>query len=357
VLMWRRHLEGYAKEDFLPPVSVDVDPSNRCQYDCVFCNAYDMMHQSNEMKMLPESHFIKIADFLKDWRKDSIEGGPHSQCVAGGGEPLTNPGTMAFLERSFNNGTQSGVITNGLLLDDEKIDIVAKTCRWVGFSMDAGTSETYMKMKGIKNDKLFDFVCENIRKLTKKIDETGVNNDVAFKFLLHPDNASEIYDAAKLAKSLGMRDFHLRPVGWLNHTKVNDTTISFEGFEKIIDEQMSKALELECENFHVYGIRHKFNSDLTPKKKFSRCWAIPMIPTFGADGWVHTCFDMRGREDLKMCKHFPDPGELRKFWNSEAHKKLIREIDINSCPRCTFSIYNEAVEKVIIKDRMCHKFP
>ena len=44
VLLWRQHLEGCAKEDYLPPVTVDLDPSNRCNYDCKMCNASDMIN-------------------------------------------------------------------------------------------------------------------------------------------------------------------------------------------------------------------------------------------------------------------------------------------------------------------------
>ena len=43
--------------------------------------------------------------------------------------------------------------------------------------------------------------------------------NVAYKYLMQPLNALEIYDAAKLAKSIGVNDFHLRPVGWDNLTK------------------------------------------------------------------------------------------------------------------------------------------
>ena len=49
--------------------------------------------------------------------------------------------------------------------------------------------------------------------------------------------------------------------------------------------------------------------------------------------------------------------EIRRMWNTEKHKELIRSIDVNKCPRCTFGIYNEMVEKVFIKDMMCRKFP
>lgn len=357
VLLWRKHLEACANGNYLTPVTVDIDPSNLCNYNCEFCNAYDMMNQNNVMKMIPESHLLSIADFLYDWGCYTEEGSPKSACVAGGGEPLTNNGTMAFLERMKLREKETGLITNGSLLNDEKIDIVAKNCRWVGFSMDAATNKTYMKVKGISNEDIFFKVIENIKKLTCKINGLDLNNDVAFKFLLYPENAHEILDAVILAKELGVKDFHLRPVGWINLTKTKDKEISFIDYEDIINRQLEEAAKLETPYFKVYGIRHKFNMDFSPKKNFYKCRAIPLLPTFGADGYLHCCFDMRGREDLKMCSHFPDPYQILKFWNSEEHHRIVDSINIYDCPRCTFTTYNEIIENVIIEDRMCRNFP
>jgi len=344
VLLWRQHLEGCAKEEYLPPVTVDIDPSNKCNYDCKFCNAYDMIQGSG--KLMPEDHMIKLADFLKEW-------GVNSACIAGGGEPFMNKGMNTLLRRMYMNGLENGVITNGSLLTDKDISTLAATCLWVGFSMDAATKETYNKVKGIKGD-LFNKVIENIGKLVKKA--KGQKCNVAYKFLLMPDNQYDIYNAINIAKTLGVRDFHLRPVGWDNLTKTKGKEDYNYDMESI-DKQIKEGRKLETKDFRVFGIRHKFNPDFTRKVNFKRCWAIPMLPTFGADGNVHTCFDMRGRKDLILCRHYPDVSEILKVWNTEFHKEMIRNIDVTKCPRCTFGTYNDIVEKVIIEDGFCRNFP
>jgi len=314
------------------------------------CNAANII--SSSLEDPTEEHLLKLADFLRDWGKDTQEGSPKSCCVSGGGEPFMNSGTPALLERLHTNGIQIGVITNGSLLDDKKIDILAKTCRWVGISMDASTSETYNLIKGIKGD-LFKRVCENLSKLSKRVGELGLENDICFKFLLSPENYKEIYNAACLAKELGVRDFHLRPVGYQNISKLTGKVLTYtpEMLEEI-NEQIDEIFKLGTDYFRVFGVRHKFTPDFQPRNNFKRCWCIPMVPTFGADGNVHTCFDMRGREDLIMCKHF----EIADFWNSDKHKRMVKELDTKTCPRCTFATYNEVVEQVFLKDNMCRRF-
>ena len=342
-------MESIAKQEFLPPVTVDTDPTNQCNYKCIWCNAFDYM--SEDKYTLSEDHLLRLADFYKEW-------GVYSTCIAGGGEPLLNPALNTFLERIHKNGIQSGVITNGSLMTNEHVDAIARMCRWCGFSIDAGTGETYALVKGIKDKKFFNKVIENIGKLTKKVGELGTNCDVAFKFLLHPLNALEILQAAKLAKSIGVRDFHLRPVGWDNLAITKDKPpIFFDNLIEDVNKQIDAAMELEDGNFHFYGIRHKFNPQLKRKINFSRCWVPPLLATFGADGMCHLCFDMRGRKDLILCSHYPDPREILKVWGSEFHKDMIAKIDITTCPRCTFGPYNEIIEKVFIEDGMCRYFP
>jgi len=349
VLVWREWLEGCAKLNFLSPISVDTDPSNRCNFDCIWCNAFQYMQ--GEKHDIPEDHLLRLADFYAEW-------GVYSTCVSGGGEPFMNKGVGSFLLRLKENGIQPGPITNGSLLNDELIDIIARTCRWIGISMDAGTSETYMKVKGIVNKTIFDRVVENICKLTKRVKELNTECDVCYKYLLHPINAKEILQAAELAKSLGVKDFHLRPVGWDNVAKTNGKEgPDFNSIMEEINYQIEKAMSLEDLNFHVYGVRHKFQPNFQRKVNFSKCWAAPLILTFGADGNCHLCFDIRGRKDLILCSHYPDPHEVLKHWNSNRHKDILQSIDVKKCPRCTFGPYNEVIEKVFQRDSMCRFFP
>lgn len=346
-LMWREWFEGFAKQDFLPPLTVDTDPSNRCNYDCPWCNAFDNM--AKKPNDLPRDHLFRLADFYAEW-------GVKSTCVAGGGEPLINKATPNFLERLAENGLESGLITNGSLITDEVAEVIAKNCRWMGVSMDAGTPETYMEAKGINNKHMFDQVLRNIEKVCERVKALETGCDVCYKYLLHPMNSKEIFTAAWIAKDIGVKDFHLRPVGWDNLTKTKDKSIlEFQLAE--IDGQIEAAMRLEDENFRVFGIRHKFSPKFTRKIGFKKCWAAPLIATFGADGNVHLCFDLRGKPELVLCRHYPDPHEILRHWNTDRHKKMLSDIDVNKCPRCTFGPYNEMVEKVFIKDEMCRYFP
>jgi MoaA/NifB/PqqE/SkfB family radical SAM enzyme len=347
VLIHREHLERCKDSKFLPPVTVSVDPSNKCNYDCIWCNAYETMKQNNSL--LTRDHLFRLADFLAEW-------GVKTVCVAGGGEPFMNPSTGAFLKRLKENKVGCAPVTNGYYLDNELIDTITKTSRWVGFSMDAGTEKTYQRVKGIKNGLAFFRVLDKMKKLSKRIEELNSLCEIGYKFLLHPENALDIFEAAKIAKKYGAHDFQIRPVGWDNILKTKGK-IDFMRLIEPINQQIEEAMKLETNNFFVYGVRHKFNLNFQRKVNFKHCWASPIAAlVFGADGKCNICLDHRGQDKYVLCTHDPDPREVLKYWGSRQHINLLDSIDPNECPRCTISPYNEIVEQVFIEDRMCRDF-
>ena len=114
-----------------------------------------------------------------------------------------NPAINSFLNRIHENGLEAGLITNGALLNDETIDTILKTCRWIGISLDAGTNETFMKVKGLKNEKMFSTVLRKLRQLCDRKKELECNCSICAKYLMHPANVHDIVPAIKLARRMG----------------------------------------------------------------------------------------------------------------------------------------------------------
>jgi MoaA/NifB/PqqE/SkfB family radical SAM enzyme len=347
-------LKGCAEDNYRIPLTVNIDPTNKCNFNCCFCCSDYIVKNSQET--MTHEHMIEIADFLHNWG-DGSEDGVKSVYISGGGEPLMNPHTPKLIHRLYENNIESAVITNGTFLNDENMHIILKCCRWIGISVDAICNETYNKMKGLPaTSKLFDRVIDNIQKLVAIKNATNSKCDIGFKFLMHPNNFKEVYFSAELAKALKVNDYHLRPVRYINFDKIDSSSINFKDNLQFINEQFEAVQSLNSDTFHVYGMRHKFNPDFSIKKNFHRCWAIPMEPTFSSDGRVHICFDQRGREDLILCNHYPNVREILSVWNTPKHVEMIRKININTCPACTFSSYNEGIEKAVINDNMCRNF-
>jgi MoaA/NifB/PqqE/SkfB family radical SAM enzyme len=347
-LMWREQLEGCAKRDFLPPVTIYVDPTGRCSLNCVWCHSAEYNESHNTI--IPKDNLFAIAKFAKEWCVKSIH-------VFGGGEPLMHPDLGAFLIYANSLGLEVGLITNGVLLDGKMAATIVSTCRWIGISVDAGTPKTYMKVKGTKDAGLFDKVLGNIERLCWYRNNFKSTCSICAKFLLHPLNAKEIYKCASIVRGLGVNDFQIRPAAWENTTNSKLTPFDFEGLIPSIDKQIKKALSLETESFHVYGIRHKFSPQMGKTRNYARCWASPLALLFGVDGKCYICGDHRGQKEFALCDYIPNIENVLKCWNSKKHHKILDLVNLDKCPRCVVGPYHEMVEKVFIKDQMCRMFP
>ena len=334
VLMYPEHLEGYANNEYLPPITVAIDPINTCNLKCKWCNATKIM--DNDVDKMTVEDAEKLSKFLFEW-------GVKGTCIAGGGEPLLNKEAFnTLLLECFDYKISNSVITNGTLLDDELIKNISYTCRWIGISVDAGCSETFKHIKGVDS---FYKVLDNMKKLREEIDKTKSKCTIGYKFLLHPDNQYDILKAVELAKEYGAHDFQLRPVAMPgNNLKYDNDKIDF---------QIEKALLLNSDNFKVYAVRHKYDANFKPTFDFKKCRACAIHPVFSSNGSLGLCIDRRGDDSLTLCNWKTD--NVLDFWNTDKHKKMLKNVNFSECPKCTFNEYNKIVESVFTDDSMCRR--
>ncbi|HEX68221.1 MAG TPA: radical SAM protein [bacterium] len=362
VYRWRKIQRG---KPIPQPVLVTVDPINACDLRCVWCNSEFVIDKRKGRKLSTEM-LLKIADFLSRWQgSPEWEKGVEAVCIAGGGEPLLHEGVGKFIEALREKGIEAGVVTNGTMI--HRFIPQLSECTWVGVSVDAGSAETFARLK--KRD-LFHQVIKNMEKLINYSERNktwlgreGQGYGVSYKYLLYPGNIHEVYQAAKLAKEIGCRNFHLRPMGvpWDKVGKVEK--IFSEDDLKLFQEQVEKARTLEDENFGVFTITHKFDPTLHTLNAFPKCYAIFMTCVFmppqdnnPSHFTLGLCCDRRGDELLELGKNLESVEEVAKLWGSEKHWEIFDKIDVSTCPRCTYQPHNQIFEYVIKRDFMTYKF-
>jgi len=345
VMLWRKHLEGMTTGNLLPPVTVDFDPTNKCNSGCIWCNS--LMFRQKHPDTMDTDHMIELANFYGKW-------GIRSACVAGGGEPTLNPGTAEALYAFSKNLVKTGFITNGIEMTEEQMKSIVDNCSWCGFSIDAGNRKAF---KAVHQVDKFDQVIQNLKTLIEIKKERKSNVEITYKFLLHPLNARTIYDGAVLAKNIGCDMVQCRPVCWDNlYDQTPRQPIDYKKVIYVINNEMEQAEYLTNDKFKFYGIRHKFGDNMERIVNFKKCRATPIMAVYCADGTVQMCHDLRGKEEWILCRH-DDPYEILKVWGSKKHLDMIDSINPKECPRCTFQRYNEIIEQVIIEDKMYKDFP
>jgi len=318
------------------PVSVTVDSTNICNLSCSFCHSYAFRKENQ--KIVSDEDLLWVADILP---KLGVKG----CCYSGGGEPFLHEFSGKFMRRLKDNGIAIGTITNGTRIDNFMDDILY-SCRWIGVSVDAANPSTYKELKGGDANEFYR-VTTNLKTLARKRKNKN-SPSIGFKYLFHPKSYHELLDAVRLAKSLGVDDFHARPcfgpgINW-NGQMINDT------LEQV---KMAQGM-LEDKLFHIYGVTHKFDETFY-KKVIDKCEITPIAGlTFAADGYCYLCCDLRSEKQGRLCKW----REILDVWGSDKHKEVFKNIDPKKCPvRCTYAPYQEILEKVFRQDKMTYKFP
>ena len=193
-----------------------------------------------------------------------------------------NGETAGFIDKVVSTGIEVGVVTNGSFIQD-CIDPLSQ-CTWVGVSVDAGSSETFSRLKGMKRSDGFGKVIENIAMLTdysrRHNSRLGLKHPaygVSYKYLLYKDNIGEVFAAAKLAKEIGCKNIHFRPAGTAWDRIGTPDEIAFTEDEiNLFNEQIGQAQELDTDTFGVYGVVHKFNAQFSRSNCFSKCYSVFM---------------------------------------------------------------------------------
>jgi MoaA/NifB/PqqE/SkfB family radical SAM enzyme len=343
-----KSFEAILEEKPLPPIVVNFDLTNNCNYNCRFCMFSENRERADKTgelfregkESLPEGYALTLPKLWKDW-------GVKAVCLAGGGEPTLHPDYLPFIKECKAQGLELGLVSNGYVIDNlEAMKIISDSCKFVGFSIDAGNEKDYQQTKGVPKER-FSKVISNIRNLSAVKEAFRSNVQIGYKFLLDEKNYNSIYEAIKLASEIGVNDFQFRPA-------INPNYEFFKGKEDKVWNQIEKGRnDFEREDFRVYGIRHKFNPDFSKKHKFEKCRANMLTSTWCADGRVYMCTDSRGNPWSYLTDHYPNPQNVIDYWGSKEHLEKVDKIDFHkNCDRCTLAPYNEMFEQVFIKDSM-----
>jgi len=322
-----------SKDDsaWLPaPITVSVDPANICNCKCLNCNA-DFILEQDKRCMMSKEYLEKLADFLFDWQVRGV-------CLGGGGESLCNPYTGKFIHDLKYNDIGIGMVSNGILLDRVP---ELKELNWLGISMDSGTPEVWGLVHGA-SPKLFDRVVKGMTDLVSQ------DVDVTYKYLARPENVQDVYKGVEMAKLIGCRNFHIRPAAppWFDNEKKN--LFKPEQVDSVIEQL--EAARKDFPEVNVIGIFNKLGANnWRIVHPFRNCWAIFVTCVFQANGKIGFCCDNRGNDHFEIGP-FDDPRKLLDFWGSSKHFKMQCGKCFESCPRCTFKVFNEYFEKCVLDD-------
>jgi MoaA/NifB/PqqE/SkfB family radical SAM enzyme len=196
------------------PILVHIVPVRRCNLACSYCNEYD-----DFSKPVPTAQMVRRIDLLAALETTAVH--------LSGGEPLLHPELDTIIQRIRNHGMFAGLLTNGYLLNIERIRKLNR----------AGLDYLQMSIDNIQPDesskKSLKVLDQKLQWLAKYAEFTVNINSVLGSAIRHPEDALVITARAKAMgfnSTVGIIHDHsgqLRPLS-REQKKIYDQTMNVE---------------------------------------------------------------------------------------------------------------------------------
>ena len=330
VLYWKDKIAEVIRGKIPTPVTVEIDPSNACSSNCIWC--YYAKYRKNA-EIMP---IVTLQNLIYD-----VAGmGVKSITFTGGGEPLTHPKISKAIDLAYDLGLKIGIITNGDGLTDNIAADIGRKCRFIRISVDAGTNDTHYKLKKPPHTNQLDMILERIELVRKMSDLYQNNIEIGASFLVHPRNFHEVGLFLSRVSELGIDYAQVKPcIGkGMEITDSQKDVVDYEVNEFIRDHR----LKVLYNNFRFDEIRGL--------RKFTVCYAHYLVGIIGATGDTYLCCQYRGNKEWSYGNINDKP--FPQLWFSDEHRDLAKKIYVHECPPCRYSGYNTIIEHGVNEDMM-----
>ena len=279
--------------------------------------------------------------------------------LIGGGEPMAHPEFGNIIDYFYENDIHVGVTSNGTLIN-KYLDQLAYKTKWVRISVDAGSEEMFQKYRPHSSGKSqFNKVIEGMKSISK-IKKTKLG--YSFLVLEKKDNdrrpvseggnyvetnATDIFKAAELAKSIGCDYFEVKPSFDPFHF-LNDTS----NLTNIIKSQLDMCKPLEDSNFSIispYTLKRTLEGENKQEKNYSRCLTAEMRTVLSPSG-AYVCPYHRGNINLKIGD--PNLESLKEIWYGKQREEIMNKLNPKKhcefhCIRHNTNLELEKIDKIL----------
>jgi len=307
VLNYFDRLAGIVAGELVWPVTVEIDPCNRCNHRCAWCVS-TLSHTGEQLEF--ERFQVLVEELARL--------GVRSVVLKGGGEPGIHPAIHRMLHAAAEAGLAIGLITNGSMAQPGTLQAVLDTCEWVRISLDAARPETHRLIHGTAD---FGRILENVEYLAAHARRTLVG----LSFVAEARNHREVGPFCSLARSLDV-----------DYVSIRCVFDPFSPLPAVIRREMRRQAEaarrLEDERFRVllgdFTDRY-LNADPNEPFPFRRCLGPNLVGIIGADGEVYACCFLRGNKGFS----FGNLGEesFERIWSGPRRQAVMARIHAGQC--------------------------
>ena len=186
-------VEAWERGGLIPPVTMDIALTTRCNAQCHFCAA---AYQTGVQSVLPTDAALRLVE-------DAAEIGVRGMVLMSDGESTLHTAWEDVIEHGKNLGMDMAAASNGFLITSERAERVLPHLTYLRINFSAGEVDRYSQIMGVPRF-WFKKVIGNIRYMVEFKRKHKLAVTININMVLHPRDADQVLPFARLGKELGV---------------------------------------------------------------------------------------------------------------------------------------------------------
>ena len=261
--------------------------SDICNLQCKMCPTHTVSDVSAFDYKKTDFGIMKFDTFSR-----ILQNFPEATLVmlAGVGEPLLNPDFLKIITCCSESRKKINLVTNGILLSEEKMDAICKN-QWfneISISLNASNEADYNKITHTNNGH-YDAVIKNIIKIVKKKQETNSKVKIIVSAVCSNEFIEKMYDFAFLASQLQVDKIVFHNYINFNIIEQNDQWTALDSSIKRQKQLFKQIQKIQSANLSCKNIEFPKINITLPSRFEKKCERFFKSLSFDAYGNIGSC--------------------------------------------------------------------
>lgn len=269
---WKDRVEAWDRGEKIPPITLDIAWTRRCQAACHFCYAQAQASEGGEITK--EMAF----QFLEDAAEIGVKG---ISLISDGESTLVDYYADSIIHGS-KLGIKMGVGSNGILFTKDVLEKILPHLSYLRVNFSAGERKRYAEIMGLKQA-MYDKVIQNLRDAVEIKRRDNLNVSINMNLVCEPKDADQLVPFAKLASEI-CPDYAI-----IKHCATDP-----DGILKVDYKDYSGLHDLfrQCESYTRPGFRvvvkwNRLKDD--GKRAYTKCFGTPFVLQMSGNGLLAPC--------------------------------------------------------------------
>lgn len=323
----------------IAPIHIDMGLAKFCNMACIYCIGVTQgMRRGEIIKRNALLRFINDCGRL----------GVRSIGFIGDGEPTLNPSFYDAVACARAAGINTGMATNGLLLDMGRMHSLLRDMTFIRFNLSAAERDSFQIIHQSR-PKNFDMLVEKIKAAAKIKKANQYKCTIGIQMVLIPENFDQVVKLAMLGAELGVDYLQVKQC---SDSEYKELGINREHYKRVIDD-LTKAERFSRDDYLVKVKWNKINildeTDVYKGgfRKYDVCYGTPFLGQISGNGKVYPCGPFFGKERFCMGdihkESYYDIVKSDRYW--EIHRDIIDNVDVH-CD-CTVGCRQDYINKFL----------